>query len=57
MQKYNKAYAGGIGAAVAVILSWATEAFLNIGIPGEVEGAMAIIFAAVGPLIGPANQE
>ena len=57
MQKYNKAYAGGLGAALAVILSWLSEAFLQISIPGEVEGAMTIILAAVGPIIGPANQE
>lgn len=56
MQKYNKAYAGGIGAALAVILSWASEAFLGISIPGEVEGAMTILFAAIGPMIGPENR-
>ena len=57
MQKYNTAYAGGLGAAVALLLAWGIEAAFQLPIPAEVEGAMAIILAGVGPMIGPANKE
>ena len=56
MQRFNKAYAGGAGAAVAVIVVWLVETLGQVVVPGEVEGALAIIFAALGPAIGPGNK-
>lgn len=56
MQKFNKAYAGGIGAASAMILVWLVESF-GFSVPAEVEGAFTIILSGLGPLVGPANKE
>lgn len=57
MTKYNKAYAGGIGAAVAFVLGWAAETFFQVSVPVEMQGALAIILSGLGPMVGPANKE
>lgn len=54
MTKYNKAIAGGAGAALALILVWIAGQF-GVEVPKEVEGAFTVLLAAVGPFFGPAN--
>lgn len=56
MQKWNKAYAGGIGAAVAMILAWLMGE-MGLNVPVEIEGALTIILSGLGPLLAPANKE
>lgn len=55
MWKYNKAYAGGAGAAVALILAWVLES-MGVSVPTEVEAAFTVVLSGVGPLVAPANQ-
>lgn len=55
MQKYNKAYAGGIGAAVAMIAVWLIEA-AGLAVPGEVQTALTIVLSGLGPMLAPANK-
>lgn len=56
MKRYNKAYAGGVGTAIAMIVIWAVEAFGGVDVPPMVENAAYIIGAGLGPLAGPANK-
>lgn len=55
MTKYNKAMAGGAGAALALIIAWGVKQFAGVEIPAEVEGAFVILLSALGPFFGPAN--
>lgn len=56
MNRYNKAFQGGAGAALGILISWITiEAGLVDEVPMAVEGALAFVCAALLPAVGPAN--
>ena len=57
MTRYNKAFQGGLGAAVAVIMAWLAEAFMGVTVPVEITGALAVVLAGLFPAFGPANRE
>ncbi len=57
MQRYNKAFQGGIGASVALIGSWALTYFGAVEVPVAVQSAAAIVLAGLFPVFGPANKE
>ena len=57
MSRYNKAFQGGLGAAVAAILSWMVEQFGGVQIPVEITGAAAVVLAGLFPALMPANKE
>ena len=55
-QRYNKAYAGGIGAALGLLVVGATEYFLQVDLAPMYENAIIVVCSAVAPLRGPANK-
>lgn len=57
MTRYNKAFQGGAGAAVALILSWAVQEFGGIEVPMGIELAVVTLLAALVPRFGPANAD
>ena len=57
MQKWNKAYAGSLGAACALVLVWLIESLGGIAVPTEIAGALTIILSGAGPAVAPKNKE
>ena len=57
MNRYNKAFQGGAGAAVALILTWAIGEWGGIIVPEAVELAFATLLAGAFPAFGPQNKE
>lgn len=57
MQKFNKAYAGGIGVALAMAAIWAIESFGGVTLPPEIVNALYVAGAGLGPALGPRNKE
>ena len=55
MQRYNKAYAGGIGAALAALVIAGLN-YAGMTVSGELQSAIYVVFSALGPLLGPANK-
>ena len=55
MNRYNKAFQGGAGAAVALIATWAIGEWGGIVVPEAVELAFATLLAGVVPALGPRN--
>ena len=57
MTRYNKAFQGGAGAAVALIVSWGVSEFGGVEIPAGVEMAWAALLAGLFPRFMPANSQ
>ena len=55
MGRYNKAFEGGIGAAVAFILVWLVETFVGVEVPDGILFAAATVLAGAFPALGPKN--
>lgn len=55
MNRYNKAFQGGAGAAIALILSWGVQEFGGVVVPPGVEIAFATLLAGLLPAVMPAN--
>jgi hypothetical protein len=43
---------GGLGGAIATIISWAAKQFFQIDMPPEVAGAFAFVLVGLGSWIG-----
>ena len=56
MSRYNKAFAGSAGAAIAMIISWAITEFGGVEVPLGIQGALAMVLSGLGPLIAPPND-
>ena len=56
IQRYNKAYLGGAGAAAGEVVVWLIEILAQVDVPVSVEAAIVVVCAAFAPAVGPSNK-